>query len=114
MIKWYRYWVIATKRMVFEDYFFFPSTTFTTKDIKCDCEEWAERLTDMQYEHYSYDFEEVKAPPRKWLENCIEGNKLRIVLLNKKSEIYEKMIDDHYRLNDKIEKLKNNINDEMD
>ena len=111
-MKWYRYWVTAMGEMVFENYFFFP-TSFTTEEIKDNCETWAVKKTDMQYTYYSYDFEEVEIPPKKWLLKEIETNTLRTIALNTKNEMYQKIIEEHYRLNDKIVKLKNNISDEM-
>jgi len=113
-MKWVRYWLkVSGSSFIEETYNAYPDQ-FSDSDLKDLCEDWVDRqLFQQSHDHIKYDFEVVEIPPKKWLLDNINSNTTKIEILKKKNESYESIIEENYRLNDKIEKIKNNI-DEVD
>lgn len=108
MVNWYKYWVDVGLSTNYEKYKSFDEEK-TDDFLNYDCEEWAINLSAGAYEWYECGFEKVNKPPKKWLEKEIEENNSLIKHRQKLNKLYADVLNEYY-LNDKIEKLKNNIN----
>lgn len=113
-MKWYRFWFsVSGSSYVEEEYNVFPSS-FKHDEMKSICDRWIDKkMIDCNDGHFEYDFEIIDAPPKKWLLDSIKNNNTKKKILDQNNKFYEETIEEHYRLNDKIEKLKDNIKDEM-
>jgi len=109
-MKWYRFWFrIPGDPNVEEEYNVYPSN-FNHDEMKDICDRWVDKnMQDYGDGYFEYDFEEVVAPPKKWLLNTIKDNNNKMKILEQNNKFYEEIIEEHYRLNDKINKIKDNI-----
>ncbi len=116
-VKWYHFWMNMGYRGLkkdspdYETYRQLNDTgnehtnTSNAQDIADD---WAEITTAGAYDSYEYDFKEVEKPPKEWLEKEIQKNINAIKYRNDINDVYTKVLNT-YQLNEKIEKIKNNI-----
>jgi hypothetical protein len=107
-MKWYRFWKDVHGHLSCEKYCQF-SDEYSEDDIKRCCEEWAENDDSGHYAGYTYGFEIVEKPPKKWLITNITRTKDTI----KNSKILLKEYEfwlNTYNLKSKIDKIINNIN----
>jgi len=114
-MKWYRFWFrVPGSSEIEEEYNVYPEH-FKHDEMKDICDRWVdEKMSDYGDGHFEYDFEEIVAPPKKWLLDSIKNNKTKREILKLNNKFYKEIIEEHYRLGDKIDKIKNNINDEVD
>jgi len=96
--KWYYFWKKVHGHLCLKDY-----KIFNVKDNETDedsnqfvsgrCEVWADNDSQGQNAGYEYGWEEVKKPPKEWLEKKIEDVRESIVHSHKYlSKLMEELI----------------------
>jgi len=108
-MKWVKFWIKMGIREYVEDYNVY-SESASDEQIKSFCEDWVDKqMYQQSYDHYEYDFEIVEVPPKKWLLNSVKRNVSKIKIIEMNNKFYQEETEKHYRLNDKIEKIKDKI-----
>ena len=93
-LKWYKLWKKSGPNQHYDE------TYELLEDWRCKEEEnlkliaenWAENVGGGFNTHYSYGFEEVKVPPKEWIDEKIRSMKSNIENLTEQINLYKKFI----------------------
>jgi hypothetical protein len=109
-MKWVKMWYKVAGSSLIEVKYDLYLDHLTHNELKDICDDWVENEMKNYGDGYiEYDFEIIEVPPKKWLLDKINSNKMKIEIINSNNKFYEEEIEKHYRLNDKIERIKKNI-----
>jgi hypothetical protein len=105
-MTWYKYWATLGHNAILKETYRLLSDDYDEEEIDMDCHEWAINFGSNSFE---YNFEKIDRPSKAWLIIKIDSERAIISEMEKKIEIYNEILKIELR-KDKIEKLKNIIN----
>lgn len=94
-MKWYRFWktIMYTGHKCPDTYRQF-SDKCDESDIQCEVEYWAETISGGHSKEYHYGCEEIKHPPKEWLEKEIKTLDITISNIKYKKDNLLKCLND--------------------
>ena len=103
-MKWYKFWKKSGPTQAYtEDFIELDEKIYPTeKDVLSRCERWAAHVGGGFNTYYNYGFEEIKTPPKYWLEKQIEFYEDDIEEMKKLINYYKQIIKTNYNNRTKL------------